>query len=94
MHVFVSGVVSGLGLGFTNPMGTSIVSRHLATRGSNKILRAPPPYISRSEEIFPHLTRRTLAQLSTYKSSFLKSYLHKVDAESLLCSLCDTHIIS
>ena len=32
---------------------TSIVSRHLATRGNNKILHTPPPHISSSEEIFP-----------------------------------------
>ena len=30
---------------------TSIVSRHLATRGNNKILRTPPPHTSSSEEI-------------------------------------------
>ena len=41
---------------------TSIVSRHLSTRG-NKILRTPPPHIISS--IFPRLTRRTLAQLKT-----------------------------
>ena len=58
---------------------TSFVSRHL---GNNKILRTLPPHISISEEILPHLTRRTLAQLSTNKSPFLKSYLHKVDAKS------------
>ena len=52
---------------------TSIVSRHLATRGNTKILRTPPPHISSSEEILPRLTRRTLAQL--------KSYLHKVDGQ-------------
>ena len=40
---------------------TSIVSRHLATRGNNKILRTPPPHTSSSEEILPRLTRRTLA---------------------------------
>ena len=28
---------------------TSIVSRHLVTRGNNKILRTPPPHISSSE---------------------------------------------
>ena len=44
---------------------TSIVSRHLATRGNNKILRTPPPHTSSSEERLPHLTRRTLAQLRT-----------------------------
>ena len=43
----------------------SIVSRHLATRGNNKILRTPAPHISSSEEILPRLTCRTLAQLRT-----------------------------
>ena len=70
---------------------TSIVSRHLATRGNNKILRTPPPHISSSEEIVPHLTRRYLAQLRTNKSPFLKSYLRKDDAKpvhphSALCT--------
>ena len=47
-----------------------------------------------SEEILPRLTRRTLAQLRTNKSPFLKSYLHKVDAKthpSPLCPLCNIH---
>ena len=73
---------------------TSIVSRHLATRGTNKILRTPPPHTSSSEETFPSLTRRTLAQLRTNKSPFLQSYLHKVDANthrSPLCPLCNIH---
>ena len=50
---------------------TSIVSRHLATRGNNKILRTPPPHISSSEEIFPRLTPRTLAQLRINTTSAL-----------------------
>ena len=73
---------------------TSIVSRHLATRGNNKILHTPPPHTSSSDEILPRLTRRTLAQLRTNKSPFLKSYLHKVDAKthpSPLCPLCNIH---
>ena len=73
---------------------TSIVSGHLAIRGNNKILCAPPPHISSSEEILPRITCRTLAQLRTNKSPFLKSYLHKVDAKthpSPLCSLCNIH---
>ena len=74
---------------------TYIVSRHLATRGNNKILRTPPPHISSSEEILPHLTHHTLAQLRTNKSPFLKSYVHKVDAKSHPSPLCphthDTH---
>ena len=61
---------------------TSIVSRHLATRGNNKILRTPPPHTSSSEERLPRLTRRTLAQLRTNKSPFLKSYLHQVYAKT------------
>ena len=32
---------------------TSIVSRHLATRGNNKLLCTPPPHISSSEELYP-----------------------------------------
>ena len=73
---------------------TSIVSRHLATRGNNKILRTPPPHIISSEERLPRLTRRTLAQRRTNKFPFLKSYLHKVDAKShpsILCPHCNTH---
>ena len=74
-------------------MHTSIVSMHLATRGNNKILRTPPPHISSSGEILPHLTCRTLPQLRTNKSPFL-TYLHKVDAKSHpspLCPICNTH---
>ena len=73
---------------------TSIVSRHLATKGNNKILCTPPPHTSSSEERLPRLTRRTLAQLRTNKSPFLKSYLHKVNAKthpSPLCPLCNIH---
>ena len=51
-------------------------------RGNNKILRTPPPHISSAEEILPYITCRTLAQLRTNKSPFLKSYLHKVDVKS------------
>ena len=73
---------------------TSTVSRHLATRGNNKILSTPPPHTSSSEERLPRFTRRTLSQLRTNKSPFLKSYLHKVDAKthlSPLCPLCNMH---
>ena len=72
---------------------TSIVSTYLVTRGNKKILRTLPPHISSAEEILRRLTRRTLAQLRTNKSPFLKSYLHKVDAKSHpspLFPLCNT----
>ena len=74
---------------------TYIVSMNLDTRGNNKILRTPPPHISIYEDILPRLTRRNLGQLRTNKSPFLKSYLHKVDANShpsRLCPLCNTSI--
>ena len=45
---------------------TSVVSRHLATRGNNGILRTT--HISSAEERLPHLTRRTLAHIRTNKS--------------------------
>ena len=48
-----------------------------------KILCTPPPHISSSEEILPHLTRHTLAQPRTNKSPFRKSYLHKVNANHI-----------
>ena len=73
---------------------TSTVSRHLATRGNNTILHTHPPHTSSSEDILPHRTRRTLAQLRTNNSPFLKSQLHKVDAKthpSPLCPLCNIH---
>ena len=73
---------------------TSIASRHIATRGNNKILRTLPPHIRSYEEILPRLTRCALALLRTMKSPFLNSYLHKVDAKSFpspLCPLCNTH---
>ena len=69
----------------------SIVSRHLATRGNNKILRTPLPHISSSEEILPYLTGRTLLQLRTNKLPSLKSYLHKVDTKSHPSTLWPTY---
>ena len=66
---------------------TYIVSRHLTTRGNNKILSTPPPHIISSEDIIYRLTRRTLAQLRTNKSPFLKSYLNNVDAKTHLSPL-------
>ena len=79
----------------------SIVSRHLATRGNNKILHTPPPHISSSEEKLPRLTRRTLAQLRTNKSpssnhTYTKptpKHIHHHYAPSVT-STHTTHIIS
>ena len=72
---------------------TSIASMH--TRGYNNILCTPSPHISSSEEILPRLTRRTLSQLRTNKSPFLKSYVHKFDTKThpspLYPSVTPTH---
>ena len=95
---------------FTSPVKTecghihtSIVSRHLATRGNNKILRTPPPHTSSSEEILPRLTRRTLAQLSSEQTNIPSSnhtytkstpkHIHHHYAPSVT-STHTTHIIS
>ena len=53
----------------------SIVSRHLATRDSDKILHTPPPHSSSSEEILPSLTCHTLAQLSINNPSSNHTYI-------------------
>ena len=78
----------------TSAIYIHLLSLHLATRCNNKILRAPPSHIISSEEILLRLNRRTLAQLRTNKSPFLKIYLHKVDAKthpSPLFPLCNTY---
>ena len=53
--------------------------RHIHTY----ILRTPSPRISISEEIFPRLTLRSLAQLRTHKSPFLKSYTQHTSCHQL-----------
>ena len=67
---------------------------YITTRDNNKILRTPPPHIINPEETLPYHTRRIHPQLRTNKSPFLKSYIHKVDANSYpspLFPLCNTH---
>ena len=75
---------------------TSIVSRHLATRGNNKILRTPPPNISNSEEILPRLDAPLLnsAQMNNLSSSYIytkstQNHIHHHYAPSVTL----THII-
>ena len=79
---------------------TSIVSRHLATTGNNKILCTPSPHISSSEEILPASLVTPLPN-SEEINLFLKTYLHKVDAKThpstqypSITSTHTTHIIS
>ena len=80
---------------------TSIVARHLATRGNDKILRTPPPHTSSSEEILPCNTRRTLAKLRkmyhpSSKYTYIKAttkHIHHHYAPSVTLTHT-THIIS
>ena len=62
---------------------------------TNKILNANPPPVDPSEKALPHSVRRTLAQLRTNKSPFLRSYLNKISPETHTpgCPLCphNTH---
>ena len=75
---------------------TYIVSKHLATRGNNKILYTPPPRISSSVEIFPRLTRRILAQQINHPypnhiyTNLTENHIHKHYALSVTL----THTIS
>src|SRR6476661_9116926 len=71
----------------------SIVKNHLQSYKPNKIINQPAPPINKDEQTLLRKTRRTLVQLRTNKSPFLKSYLHKIDPQnhsSPLCPLCNT----
>ena len=79
---------------------TSIVSRHLATRGNNNILRTPPP-TSSSEEILPAslvapLPSSEQTNLPSSNHTYTKStpkHIHHHYAPSVT-STHTTHIIS
>ena len=80
---------------------TSIVTRHLSSRGNDKTLCTPLPHIRSSEEILPRLTRRTLAQLRTNKQlsnhTYKKStpnHFHHHYPPPFVTLTYTTHIIS
>src|SRR6476661_6992114 len=71
----------------------SIAENHIQSLKPNKIINQPAPPINKDEQTLFRKIRRTLAQLRTNKSPFLKSYLHKIDPQnhpSPLCPLCNT----
>src|SRR6476469_1331455 len=71
----------------------SIVENHIQSLKPNKIINQPAPSINKDEQTLLRKTLRTLAQLRTNKSPFLKSYLLKIDPQnhpSPLCPLCNT----
>src|SRR6476469_126242 len=55
----------------------SIVENHLQSLKPNKIINPPAPLKNKNKQTLLRKTQRTLAQLRTNKSPFLKSYLHK-----------------
>ena len=70
---------------------TKIVQTYLSNRQPNKILQATPPPVHPSEQQLDRPTRRTLAQIRSNHSPFLKEYLHKINPalySSPLCPLC------
>ena len=75
---------------------TSIVSRHLATRGNNKILCTPPSHISSAEEILPAslvapLPKSEQTNLPSSNHTYTKSTQITSITNSPLCPLCNTH---
>jgi hypothetical protein len=73
---------------------TTVVANYLANRKHNKIINEPAPKINETEQTLPRGTRRTLAQLRTGKSPFLRTYKHKIDPLSQptpTCPLCNIH---
>ena len=73
---------------------TSILSRHLATRGNNKILRTPPPHISISEEKLPAslvapLPNSEQTNLPSSNHTYTKSTPKRIHHKSPV--LCNIH---
>jgi hypothetical protein len=73
---------------------TTVVANYLTNRKYNKIINEPAPKINETKQTLPRGTRRTLAQLRTGKSPFLRTYKHKIDPLSQptpTCPLCNIH---
>ena len=70
---------------------TRSVQQTLQHQGNNQVLGAPAPKISKGERALPRKTRTILAQLRSGYSSYLKSYLYRInarDTESDSCPDC------
>ena len=68
---------------------TNEVKDYIETKEDNKVLNAPAPEISPLEKNLPRATRRTLAQLRSGYSPFLKTYLNRIGKEEDdLCPDC------
>ena len=71
---------------------TKLVSDYISSCPNNSITNAPTLQVDPSEQSLPRPRRRTLAQLRTGKSPFLRSYLHHINPtqySSDECPLCN-----
>ena len=86
-HLITNSIISAA----SKTIHTSIVQEHLLNCPNNKLLNAPYPEVSHSEQSLPRRIRRILAQLRTNKSPILMAYKHHIDPTnypSPACPLC------
>ena len=62
-----------------NSIHSNSVQAYLETAPPNKVLNAPPPEIHAEERSLPRKTRSTLSQLRSGKSTYLKSFMNRID---------------
>ena len=69
---------------------TQCVQDTISQQADNKVLNAPAPKICDSEKELPRKTRTTLAQLRSGYSTYLNSYLHRINPNQYqdLCNNC------
>ena len=71
---------------------TDAVRQTINNQAPNKVLNMPAPKINRTEKLLPRKTRTTLAQLRSGYSTYLNSYLHRINPASHpspSCPQCD-----
>ena len=67
---------------------TRSVQQTLQHQGNNQVLGAPAPKISQGERELPRRTRTILVQLRSGYSSYLKSYLYRINARDTEFDSC------
>ena len=70
-----------------NSIHSTSVQTYLESAPPNKVLNAPPPEIHTEEKSLPRKTRSTLSQLRSGYSTFLKSYMNRIDPNTPLPQL-------
>ena len=60
---------------------TAEVAKDIRNNGNNPILNAPPPKINKKEKELPRRTRSTLSHLRSGYSSYLNSYLSRINQD-------------